>query len=593
MLSRRGTSGIDIDLRRVDIDQCPTPKGSPQLNIFAASDKCKGKTTECVPLTGLGFRRGSYKCVCKRGFYFPEVKAEHRYYNGIVIEEEYEKLIMVMRASSPLLLRVVVSGAFLIYCTTIVMYPKPTVYSCTARIWLREIGFCLVYGALMLKTWRVSMIFRVRSAKTIKITDVNLLNRLAIIVGLFTVLLVVRTFVSPPSVIVGHTADGLKAHLCSTDWWDYGFSILEVMFLVWGIRLCIVVRKAPSEFNESRFISMAIYNEFLLSVFLNISMLFLQRPANPDLLYIIFFCHTHLTVTLLLALIFGTKAYVVFKGQDKANESFGMVTKPYTAKFITKPRPGTSQQAASDPSTAATGYLNFTEEEIQEEFQRVYLQLGYLKDRNMRFGNRHLVSKISAMQNAANRLDREFGGSGKKLSICARIRRCLRFGRLCKFREYKKSAKSGAINERFALHDSPIYEEDETAFVTADHHGQRVFFVPTARLSSSNVTTMQRPENIEEFEPQPCSSRDVTIEMTSHVDVSSSSSNSHSSRQPISGHAKTHSIKISEVSLINSLVLCFKPGAFTTSRKRLYYKQAINGVKNPGKIHVVIDSHSI
>ncbi|RZF34106.1 hypothetical protein LSTR_LSTR009747 [Laodelphax striatellus] len=44
MLSR-GTSGIDIDLRRVDIDQCPLPPGSTQLNIFAASDKCKKRTT--------------------------------------------------------------------------------------------------------------------------------------------------------------------------------------------------------------------------------------------------------------------------------------------------------------------------------------------------------------------------------------------------------------------------------------------------------------------------------------------------------------------------------------------------------------------
>lgn len=49
-------------------------------------------------------------------------------------------------------------------------------------------------------------------------------------------------------------------------------SPVEVLFLVWGIRLCIVVRKAPSEFNESRFMSMAIYNEFILSVFLNVSM---------------------------------------------------------------------------------------------------------------------------------------------------------------------------------------------------------------------------------------------------------------------------------------------------------------------------------
>lgn len=42
----RGTSGIDIDLRRVDIDQCPLPPGSTQLNIFAASDKCKKRTTQ-------------------------------------------------------------------------------------------------------------------------------------------------------------------------------------------------------------------------------------------------------------------------------------------------------------------------------------------------------------------------------------------------------------------------------------------------------------------------------------------------------------------------------------------------------------------
>jgi len=49
------------------------------------------------------------------------------------------------------------------------------------------------------------------------------------------------------------------------------FSV-EFLFLLWGIRLCIMVRKAPSEFNESRFISMAIYNEFLLSIFLNVSM---------------------------------------------------------------------------------------------------------------------------------------------------------------------------------------------------------------------------------------------------------------------------------------------------------------------------------
>ena len=37
---------------------------------------------------------------------------------------------------------------------TIVLYPNPNIVTCTLRIWLREIGFALSYGALMLKTWR-------------------------------------------------------------------------------------------------------------------------------------------------------------------------------------------------------------------------------------------------------------------------------------------------------------------------------------------------------------------------------------------------------------------------------------------------------
>ncbi|KAG8316793.1 hypothetical protein J6590_041213 [Homalodisca vitripennis] len=473
----KGTSGIDIDLRRVDIDQCPLPAGSTQLNIFAASDKCKNRTTECVALPGLGFRRGSYKCVCKRGFYYPDTKAAHRYYNGTVIEEEYEKLMLgeenqynnsevfvclpcaegceacldgspcvvslnwvmrtailimscvficclpvvvlftwkygnvkVVRAASPVLLRVITLGAFFIYCTTIVMYPRPNIITCTLRVWLREIGFSLTYGALMLKTWRISVIFRVRSAKAVKITDLDLLKRLGVIVAIFSVFLMIRTLVAPPHVIIGRTADDLKAYLCHTDWWDHSFSMMEVLFLVWGIRLCIVVRKAPSEFNESRFISMAIYNEFLLSCFLNVSMLFLQSPANPDLLYIIFFAHTQLTVTLLLCLIFGSKAYMVFKGHGKAEDSTNTLPKAQTTKFLAKPRSTNSQYAAStnsqyaastNSSITAHEYARLSELEVQEEFKRLSTQLEMLRDHNMRHGNRHLAAKISAMQEAA------------------------------------------------------------------------------------------------------------------------------------------------------------------------------------------------
>ncbi|CAK1540361.1 unnamed protein product [Leptosia nina] len=458
----KGTSGIDIDLRRVDIDQCPLKVGSTQLNIFAGTDKCKKRTTECISVPGLGFRRGSYRCVCRRGFYFPNTTAENRYYNGSVIEEEYEKNLQhyhslysqqsafecipcaegceacvdgspcvaalnwvarttifvlaclvisclpfivwftmkyghvrVVRAASPALLRVIVLGATLIYCTTLVMYGRPTVLTCTARVWLREVGFCLTYGALMLKTWRISVIFQVRSAKAVKISDMYLLRRIGVIVGVACVLLSIRTLVAPPAVIVGRTKDDLKAYLCNTDWWDHSFTTLEVIFLVWGIRLCIMVRKAPSEFNESRFISMAIYNEFLLSVFLNISMLFLQSPANPDLLYIIFFCHTQLTVTLLLCFIFGSKAYMVYKGQGKDDRE-------KTGKFRSKPAESTYTMTTNRSTRFCD---NMTERELEEEFQKICKQLEKLRERCMPVNT--IPRKITAMLDAATLHERK------------------------------------------------------------------------------------------------------------------------------------------------------------------------------------------
>ncbi|XP_069951732.1 metabotropic glutamate receptor-like protein P [Cherax quadricarinatus] len=481
----KGTSGIDIDLRRVDIDQCPLPPGSTALNIFANSDKCKKSTTKCVTIPGLGFRRGSYKCECRMGFYFPDTNSLNKYYNGSIIEEEYEKKIMgeitaydeegnfeclacaegcetcedaspcvvtlhwvmraailtlavfniaslpvivvftwkysnlkVIRAASPVLLCIIILGACFIYSTTLVLYPIPTIVTCSLRVWLREIGFSLAYGALMLKTWRISVIFRVRSAKAVKITDLDLMKRLGIIVGVFSVFLAIRTVVAPPHVIVSMTADDLKAFLCSTDWWDHVFTAMEMMFLVWGIRLCIMVRKAPSEFNESKYISLAIYNEFILSLFLNVSMLFLQSPANPDLLFIIFFCHTQLTITLLIVIIFGSKVYMVVKGQGKGGEETLSMTKPKAAKFLQRANQGNSNNHATfdqgdlqaSARVAVRAYCSgcsCSDAEgralwcLQEQFQRLYTQLESLREKNLRLGNRQMVAKLTAMQEAA------------------------------------------------------------------------------------------------------------------------------------------------------------------------------------------------
>lgn len=123
---------------------------------------------------------------------------------------------------------------------------------------------------------RISVIFRVRSAKAVKITDAGnwtlslstspkkklslemfsifllfirftylaqqkktnisftsfscinlfsaLLKRLGVLCGCISVALLIRTIVAPPVVVVGRTADDLKAFLCKTNWWDHTFT---------------------------------------------------------------------------------------------------------------------------------------------------------------------------------------------------------------------------------------------------------------------------------------------------------------------------------------------------------------------------------
>ena len=45
---------------------------------------------------------------------------------------------------------------------------------------------------------RISVIFRVRSAKAVKITDMDLIKRLGAIVGMFILFLIIRTLMAPP-----------------------------------------------------------------------------------------------------------------------------------------------------------------------------------------------------------------------------------------------------------------------------------------------------------------------------------------------------------------------------------------------------------
>lgn len=96
---------------------------------------------------------------------------------------------------------------------------------------------------------------------------------------------------------------------------------------------------------------------------------------------------------------------MVLKHKERTDDST-MISKTPSSKFINKTRSENPQYSTNSSS----GVQEFTctkynEHDVQEEFLRLYTQLEILRERNMRMGNRHLASKIIAMQDAARTHD--------------------------------------------------------------------------------------------------------------------------------------------------------------------------------------------
>ena len=74
------------------------------------------------------------------------------------------------------------------------------------------------------------MIFRVKSAQKIKLTDRHLLQRLAPILALYVVYLLAWSLAGPSHVTEMEMPGDLKFDECSIDWWDHAILICKCFF---------------------------------------------------------------------------------------------------------------------------------------------------------------------------------------------------------------------------------------------------------------------------------------------------------------------------------------------------------------------------
>nr|XP_014087417.1 probable G-protein coupled receptor CG31760 [Bactrocera oleae] len=295
----------------------------------------------------------------------------------------HHRKVKVFKVASPIFLLITLIGCAIMYLEMVAIFPYLDMTWCIVTKWTRHMGFCITYTSLLMKTWRVSLTYRVKSAHKVKLTDQQLLQWMVPILLVMLIYLGTWTISATPYAEVIYDQGGLKFKQCSYNWWDHSLAIGEVLFLAWGIRVCYNVRNAESLYNEARLISYAIYNIAIVNITMVAFHLFIFPRAGPDIKYLLGFIRTQFSTTTTIALVFGPKISRVLKGQGDKWDQKAKV-RSITASFSLN---GVGLVPEESPD------LYQENEELKEQIQKLAHQIEFMKTVHMQMNNRHLKPK--------------------------------------------------------------------------------------------------------------------------------------------------------------------------------------------------------
>ncbi|XP_053322767.1 probable G-protein coupled receptor 158 [Spea bombifrons] len=441
----RGVLKVDVNLQKIDIDQCSDD------GWFSGTHRCQHNSSKCIPIKGLGFVLGAYKCICKAGFYHPDMfsvngfqrqNTDNHFSRGEISEEEYKclpcregcpycmddtpcyaqedkylriaiisfqafcmlldfiSMIVVyhfrraksIRASGLILLETILFGSLLLYFPVVILYFEPSTFRCILLRWVRLLGYATVYGTVTLKLYRVLKVFLSRTAQRIPyMTSCRVMRMLSVILLLVIWFLIAWTSAvcqnmdrNIPLIVQAETSDQLQFNMCLIDRWDYMMAVAEFLFLLWGVYLCYAVRTVPSAFHEPRYMAVAVHNELIISAIFHTIRFVLAAKLQPDWMLMLFFVHTHLTVTVTVGLLLIPKF-----SHSSNNPRDDIAAEAYEDELDM----GRSGSYLNSSITSAWSEHSLDPEDIRDELKKLYTQLEIYKRKKMIANNPHLQKK--------------------------------------------------------------------------------------------------------------------------------------------------------------------------------------------------------
>mmetsp|Transcript_41580 Transcript_41580/g.104852 ORF Transcript_41580/g.104852 Transcript_41580/m.104852 type:complete len:773 (-) Transcript_41580:283-2601(-) len=236
--------------------------------------------------------------------------------------------VAVFHFSSPIFMELILLGCLLLL-SALLTYAQdpPNTVACQFHLWLSVLGVCLIFGPLLAKTWRVWQIYQKTSKfMSIRITNADCLKVTAGVMAPAVILLAVWTGVDTnrPKTYYDEPNDGEQVTRCDNDhlaiYLGVLFGYLGVLVLA-GCVFAFLTRNVATEFNESRYLTVLLYNLVLISA-VTIPLIFFISD-DPTVSFALECAGFLFAVLLVLGVLFGPKFYRLAAGKGDDRSTLG------------------------------------------------------------------------------------------------------------------------------------------------------------------------------------------------------------------------------------------------------------------------------
>ena len=201
-----------------------------------------------------------------------------------------------IKIASPFFLIILLISIFLGFCSIFTFYGKSHPVSCAFQPWLLGLPAVSMISTLLVKNFRIWKIFHSPLKRT-RITDIQLFIVWIIIMIPAFVIIILWTSISTPTAML-KDIDGADHFICTTGGvtgepgglvFFFIFVAYCAIILLIGALISILIRNVPTAFNESKLMTISIYNlGFLAAVIIPVFLI--VQSINPFIAWILRTC---------------------------------------------------------------------------------------------------------------------------------------------------------------------------------------------------------------------------------------------------------------------------------------------------------------